>query len=581
MTTSQNAIDSLGTTLAPASAPSVPVTLLENLAARFRPGGLCLMLLRADGTVAWHDSAADTFFQRYVIAQVMLTDTGVSELRDSMESVTAASPVASWNALPGIALAGFPYVERRHLNGVLVLAGKSAGFRLGDEVVHVCNRIGIDGIWLNQQAEAMPGYSEDAIERQARLLLAVVRDQMRLNSLEHELTSISSQLTNTYEELSLIYQISGGMRISRRPADFFKQACLDSIEVVGVRAMGVALAAGDRADQEPVMYGPISLPPEKLGRLATELLAWMRRKKTSLLVNDLYTDKAFGWLGDHARRLLAVPLQRGDQVLGCLFCIDKDTGDFDSVDSKLLNSIANESAIYLENAVLFEDVHGLMMGLLHSLTSAVDAKDAYTCGHSERVALLSKLLAKEAGLTDHEVERIYMAGLLHDVGKIGVPEAVLQKPGRLTSEEFEQMKKHPAIGARILHDVKQIQDIIPGVLHHHERYDGRGYPDGLSGQNIPMMGRIICLADCFDAMTSTRTYRKALPLEVTLADLRRCSGTQFDPGLTEAFLRIPTDILRDILRQQDVAVRTDVRTIGSVASIGKLPMPSLMPGKAA
>jgi putative nucleotidyltransferase with HDIG domain len=371
------------------------------------------------------------------------------------------------------------------------------------------------------------------------------------------------------------------MRINRRPADFFKQACLDSIEVIGVRAMGVALAAGDKVDQEPVMYGPISLPPDRLAKLAAELLVWMRRRKTSLLINDLHTDKAFGWMGEHARRLLAVPLQRGEQVLGCLFCVDKDLGDFDSVDSKLLNSIANESAIYLENAVLFEDVHGLMMGLLHSLTSAVDAKDAYTCGHSERVALLSKMLAKEAGLTEHEVERIYMAGLLHDVGKIGVPEAVLQKPGRLTAEEFEQMKKHPAIGARILHDVKQIQDIIPGVLHHHERYDGRGYPDGLSGQNIPIMGRIICLADCFDAMTSTRTYRKALPLEVTLADLRRCSGTQFDPLLTEAFLRIPTEVLRDILRQQDGAQRPELRTITGVGALSTLPLPSLLAGKAA
>ena len=152
------------------------------------------------------------------------------------------------------------------------------------------------------------------------------------------------------------------------------------------------------------------------------------------------------------------------------------SGDFDSQDSKLLNSIANESAIYLENAMLFEDVHGLMMGLLHSLTSAVDAKDAYTCGHSERVAMLARQLTLEAGLGEALAERIYMAGLLHDVGKIGVPESVLQKTGRLTPEEFEQMKKHPQIGARILQDIKQISDMIPGVLHHHERYDGQGYP---------------------------------------------------------------------------------------------------------
>jgi HD-GYP domain-containing protein (c-di-GMP phosphodiesterase class II) len=189
-----------------------------------------------------------------------------------------------------------------------------------------------------------------------------------------------------------------------------------------------------------------------------------------------------------------------------------------------------------------------MMGLLHSLTSAIDAKDAYTCGHSERVALLGRHLAMEIALPDPEVEEIYMAGLLHDVGKIGVPESVLQKTGRLTPEEFEHMKKHPQIGARILADVKQIKGIIPGVLHHHERFDGKGYPAGLAGNDIPLMGRIICLADCFDAMTSNRTYRKALPLEIALTEIRRCAGTQFDPGLSEAFLRTGAEGFRDLLR---------------------------------
>ena len=131
---------------------------------------------------------------------------------------------------------------------------------------------------------------------------------------------------------------------------------------------------------------------------------------------------------------------------------------------------------------------------------------------------------------------------------LGVPEAVLQKTGRLTNEEFDQMKKHPEIGARILADVKQLRDIIPGVLHHHERFDGKGYPAKLAGQGIPLMGRIICLADCFDAMTSNRTYRKALPLEVAMSEIRRCSGTQFDPMLAEAFLRTRPDGLRELLR---------------------------------
>ena len=262
--------------------------------------------------------------------------------------------------------------------------------------------------------------------------------------------------------------------------------------------------------------------------------------EVSALAGGVVAEEAFVFLA-------AAPLARQDSVLGCLIAFDKQQGEFDSVDSKLLHSIADQCAIYLENAMLFDDTHRLMMGLIHSLTSAVDAKDAYTCGHSERVALLSRELARKIQLPESQVERIYMTGLLHDVGKIGVPEFVLQKAGKLTDEEFALMKKHPEIGGKILKDIKQLQDVLPGVLYHHERYDGRGYPSGLSAKNIPLLGRLICLGDSFDAMTSNRTYRKAMPVEVALTEIRRAAGTQFDPELAEIFIAIGTDRLREIL----------------------------------
>ncbi|MGA3065300.1 MAG: HD domain-containing phosphohydrolase [Tepidisphaeraceae bacterium] len=526
---------------------TVPKAVLDNLATRFRPAGLFLALLRADGTILFHDDSAGLFFQRYVLPLLQYEDTSDSGIKQQLRTLSATSPVTVWNHLPGVILAAFPHVDRRQMAGILILAAKSASFKLSEEVVRVCSRLGLDGIWLNQQAEETPTFTEEAIQRQARMLLAMMRDQVRLSSLEGELDSLSGQLANTYEELSLIYQLSGGMLINRGANDFFKTACLDVLETMGVQGMGVALSGDAAHRQEPVLYGPLSLPPGTVHRLSGELMPVLFHRKSPLLINDLAKDKTFHWLGEHARHLLAVPLQRQDRVLGCLFALEKKAGDFDSQDSKLLNSIANESAIYLENVMLFDDVHGLMMGLLHSLTSAVDAKDAYTCGHSERVAAISRQLTIEAGLPDALAERIYMAGLLHDVGKIGVPESVLQKTGRLTPEEFEQMKRHPQIGAKILQDVKQISDIIPGVLHHHERYDGQGYPGRLTGENIPLMGRIICLADCFDAMTSNRTYRKALPLEVALTEIRRCSGTQFDPILTEAFLKISVEKFRQYM----------------------------------
>ena len=533
------------------AATVVPAPVLENLAARFRPGGLCLVVLRPDGAVAYQDPGSNLFFQRYALPLIQYPEPA-SGLTEKVTSMTTKSPVEIWNILPGVVLAAFPYVEKRQLQGVMLLAGKSSAFKLNEDVLRVCSRLGLDALWLNQQSDELPVHSDDGIQRQARLLLGMIRDQVRLASLEGELDSLSGQLANTYEELSLIYQISSGMRINRSATDFFKQACLDVMGVMNVRGMGVALKD---ARPEPVLYGTLSLPPGKVQRLAEELMKILVGRKNPLLINDLSRDKTFGWLAEHAKQLLAVPFQRQEQVLGCMFALDKQANDFDSVDSKLLNSIANESAIYLENAMLFDGVHGLMMGLLHSLTSAVDAKDAYTCGHSERVALLSRHLSQQIGLSEHQVERVYMAGLLHDVGKIGVPEAVLQKPGKLTTEEFDQMKKHPEVGARILQDIKQIKDIIPGVLYHHERFDGKGYPSGLAGENIPIMGRILCLADCFDAMTSNRTYRKALPLEVALIEIRRCSGTQFDPRLAEAFLKIDIEEFRGLMANHQEQTR--------------------------
>jgi HD-GYP domain-containing protein (c-di-GMP phosphodiesterase class II) len=559
----------------------VPAPVLELMAQRLRPGGLFLLALRNDGSIAWHDPRAGMFFQRFVLPLLSLsTHSATSNVAvpppfESLLPTIVAGGACVWQMPHGIALAAFPTVEKKQQSGVVVIAAKAGTWtsQAGEDTLRACGRLQLDAHWVDQEAGKLPAYDDAALEHQARLLAACLRDQLTLAGLEDDRNNLSEQLSNTYEELSLIYQISGGMKVNRRASDFFRQTCLDVLEVLDVRGMGVALFANLSDKPQPALYGRLELPVPAVGQLCDELMSVLRDRKSPLLINDLRIDPGFAWLSGHARQMLAVPLQRQEQVLGCLFAIDKQSGDFDSVDSKLLNSIANESAIYLENAMLFEDVHGLMMGLLHSLTSAVDAKDAYTCGHSERVALLSRHLAQEIHLGDHQVEQIYMAGLLHDVGKIGVPESVLQKPGRLTVEEFEQMKKHVRIGARILSDVKQVKALIPGVLHHHERYDGKGYPDGLSGEGIPLMGRIICLADCFDAMTSSRTYRKGLPLEVALCEIRRCAGTQFDPFLAETFLRTRPDKLRELLRDhQDKSKRLlDLQeTAGGARVVGKL-----------
>ena len=535
-----------------AKAPgAVPADALAKLAERVRLAGMCLGVLKPDGTLTYTDPKAGLFFSRYAIPFIQFPEGGEVRLQDRIAELTIDGPPLVWEQSAGVLLAAVPYVERRQITAVLLLAARSKQFGPTEDVQRVCSRLGLDCTWLCQQADELPSYSMRVMQRNSDLVLAMLSDQLRLDSMEGELNSLSSQLADTYEELSLIYQISGGMKINRRPSEFFKQACLDVLEVMDIRGMGVALQAGTLRQLDPVLYGTMSLPPGKVHRLAQDLMSLLCERKSPLLVNDLRQHPNLQWLSEHARQLIAVPLQRQDQVLGCLFALDKNSDDFDSVDAKLLNSIANESAIYLENAMLFEDVHDLMMGLIHSLTSAVDAKDAYTCGHSERVALLTRELARQMRLPEATVDRFYMAGLLHDVGKIGVPERVLQKEGKLTDEEFALIKKHPEIGARILGDIKQIEDIIPGVLHHHERWDGRGYPYGLSGKGIPLMGRVLCLADSFDAMTSSRTYRKALPLEVAIAEIQRSAGTQFDPELAEIFVGIGIDRFLRLLHDHE------------------------------
>jgi HD-GYP domain-containing protein (c-di-GMP phosphodiesterase class II) len=528
-------------------AEAIPLAVLEEIATHARGDHLCLALLKTDGTLAWSDAMAGAFFDHYVI-RALADGPAARALCERAGHLAAGAAAQSWELLPGVMAAAVPLMQRRQLDGTLLLMGISGEFSAdNEELLRLCGQMGLDATFLALQAGRMGRLGARRLATQAELFALLLRDRSRAAGLEEELHTLSSQLSNAYEELTLIDQISSGMRVNRRSGDFFRQACLDVMQVISVKGMGVALR-NDRTRPEPALYGEVAIPMGQVHRLAEQLLTMLQDRKSFLLVNDVKADRNLHWAAEFTQQLLAVPLQRGDHVLGCLFALDKNVAEFDSVDLKLLTSISNECAIYLENAILFGDVHAIMMGLLHSLTSAVDAKDAYTCGHSERVALLSRHLAAKTGLSDGEVERIYMAGLLHDVGKIGVPESVLQKTGRLTAEEFEHMKKHPQIGARILADVKQLEDIIPGVLYHHERFDGKGYPTGLSGRDIPLMGRIICLADCFDAMTSNRTYRKALPIEVALTEIRRCSGTQFDPTLADSFLQITPEQFRHLLR---------------------------------
>ena len=204
----------------------------------------------------------------------------------------------------------------------------------------------------------------------------------------------------------------------------------------------------------------------------------------------------------------------------------------------LLDLIRLQSDLHAEVERKTKEIEGLSLHVVHTLADAIDAKDAYTKGHSGRVAEYSKEIAKRAGYTVERQEEIYMMGLLHDVGKIGVPDAVINKPGKLTDEEFERIKTHPGRGAKILKNIEEMPKLAVGARWHHERFDGRGYPDKLSGDDIPEEARIIAVADAYDAMTSNRSYRDIIPQEVVKSELEKGSGTQFDPQFAAIMLEI-------------------------------------------
>lgn len=194
-----------------------------------------------------------------------------------------------------------------------------------------------------------------------------------------------------------------------------------------------------------------------------------------------------------------------------------------------INEELNEKNEELEKAYL--DTIGI-------LRQTVEAKDTYTRGHSDRVSAYSVLIGEKLGLSDKDIHTLKIGGLFHDIGKIGVPDSILLKSSKLSDDEYSQIKNHPSIGAHILGDVPMFQDIIPIVLHHHERFDGNGYPSQLKGTDIPYFARIAAVADTFDAMTSKRSYRDSLPIDVVKDEIVRCSGTQFDPDIAKVFLDI-------------------------------------------
>ena len=369
------------------------------------------------------------------------------------------------------------------------------------------------------------------------MLSAMLDDVIQVERAGHDAQGFTSQLTGAFETIDLLFTLGRSMRAAAAPREFMTALCARAGLTLGFGWVNVCFEQNEHTTPSlrNLMVWHGDMPVDEA----------LFRRHVGPFTHGLGTNAQIrqnvpGVTSRQSPQIVTQSLVCKGRPVGLLSAGNKHGADpmVSSYDTQLIEACAGFLGTFIENVALYDEQHELFMGTLKALTASIDAKDAYTRGHSERVAHLSHRLAQAAGLTPQRCERIRIAGLVHDVGKIGVPEAVLTKPARLTDEEFAFIKRHPEIGHTILRSVTMLSDVLPGVLHHHERFDGRGYPHGLAGDDIPYFARVIAVADTFDAMSSDRSYRKRLSREQVLAEIAKSAGTQLDPEIAAVMLRL-------------------------------------------
>jgi len=354
---------------------------------------------------------------------------------------------------------------------------------------------------------------------------------------------IGSELARTYEELVLLYNMSTNMKVTQSNATYLQRACDQITQRVAVEGIAIYLEKKDSFGESLLLTagsGLVSIEQEMADILLMHLTEELEDDRDALLDSNIDSPFKYSW-PDAVKNIIAVPLMGNEKIFGFMVATNiMNKPDFDSNEVKLFSSVANQCAVFVDNGKLFSDIKELFIGSLKALTSSIDAKDQYTRGHSERVAFISRWIAERYSerypLEEEYVHKVYLAGLLHDIGKIGIPETVLCKNGKLDENERKQIQSHPKIGATILSEIKQMSEVLQGALCHHERADGKGYPEGLVADEIPLIGKIISLADAFDAMTSRRIYRDAMDIDHAISQIEEGIETQFDEKTARVFL---------------------------------------------
>jgi putative nucleotidyltransferase with HDIG domain len=354
---------------------------------------------------------------------------------------------------------------------------------------------------------------------------------------ELERKTLANETLNKYKELTLLYELSESVA-----------ACLDMPHVSGLIIEQIKLRQFVNADNISIMlmndetrqleiiaaYGS-EFHPKTFLKSGEGIAGSVFANGKAEIVNDVAFDERFVRGANKVSSLICAPLRVKDKCIGVINVSSAETYEYRAEDLKFLNVIADQAAASIENARLYDELKETFFMAVSTLAETIEKRDPYTGGHTKRVMEYSLAIGRALALTGEDMTRLKLSAILHDVGKIGVSDSVLLKPGRLTDEEFEEIKKHTVYGAEILNHIKQFKHIIPGVKQHHEKYDGKGYPDGLKGDEIDITARIIAVADSFDAMTSNRPYRQGLSLDTAFEELRKHAGAQFDPDIVSAF----------------------------------------------
>ena len=462
---------------------------------------------------------------------------------------------AATEAFPGCWLIPIIETRRRRRRSFTVAMCLGADALGSEQFDAACQSARLDRAATRAAMAQIATHTHASVVRLSLILNWSHADLESLDQNETTVEGFSRQLTESYEGISLLYSLGQSMNQLVHPQNFVRQACEELQATLAFRWIAVKFLNSSREARSMAgrlfVAGDIPCERSEFDAQITRLLAGMSGERGRVI-----QPSEAGSLIGRGFPILAHPVMRNGAVVGAYFAGDK-TGDdpqVSSVDMKLMDAAGGYTGIVLDNACLYDDQQLMFVGTLEALTAAIDAKDPYTCGHSQRVSHVAALLAAAHGLDEEQLERIRIAGLVHDVGKIGVPESVLRKSGKLTDEEFKIIQTHPEIGHRILRDIPALEDVLPGVLYHHERFDGRGYPHGIGGREIPMVARIIGLADAFDAMSSNRTYRAAMPRERVLDEINKNAGVQFDPDLVRSFGSVDLSQYDELVNQH-LAVR--------------------------